>query len=336
MCEHYMFRTTSWFKGSAGFFFLSMVSLSASGIVSLQNNPPPPLSLEEPRNYYGYAQASYLYWVAKRAGEEVFISNFYYPPTDNAVQGTVGYIASPAHSGFRAAAGFETIEREIALRVQYTWMPKNTPQTVFSYPNSTAYVASDKTEIVTGGVGQTTSLFQRIDFEMINSMPNHKYLYYRPYLSMVLAWNHEETSITTFLSGNGPFYFTSKQDWWTLGPELGVRYGYFIYKGKNGLLRLNAITGAGQGWSHTNTTIFETFYQTEAVLLSAKDSVAITSTLVELQFGLGYSNENLEERQSYFEFNVNWELQTWINSFSSFNGTMLILQGLTASVGFSF
>ncbi len=199
-------RIISFERGLIQSLVLSFVfwdSLSASGFVTSQNNSPPPPSLEEPRNYYGYGEPSYIYWIAKRDNGGMFISNFYASPTADGVQGKVGYTPSVPHSGFKVAAGFQSLEREIAFKITYTWFNnKDNPIGNFSFPGSTGYVVDALTVTTTsGGSTEDNSQFQRIDASLFNYLRGNRYLASGPWINLIYAWE-QSTATLSYIDEN--------------------------------------------------------------------------------------------------------------------------------------
>ncbi len=324
-------------KYALGVFLLFFGTLSASGINLGQKGPgqQPPLVKEEARDIFGYAEASYIYWIARRDSVGGFISNIYYPATADPKQGTVVYAPHSAQSGFKVAAGLRFVEREMELLLRYTWFNNNHPGTgVYSYPGGQAYVPIDPSlTTTTGGTIQWKNEYQKIVLEFVNILPTFQYLSQRPYFMLVSAWDHEVTKLFSE-NGNGknPSTTTLDQTWWSIGPELGLRFGYFIYKGKKNQLSIISMNGAAQTWGPTKSTLLEIENSTGDTVLSSQESVSTISTLVDMEIGLAYSYRDLERNTSSVEFRVNWELQTWVNNYSAFNESLLILQGLTMTL----
>ncbi len=328
----------SWFKGSIVFFLVSMGSISASGFATAQSYSPSPPSIEQPRNYFGYAEASYTYWIAKRDNGGTFISNYYYPATAAGVQGSIGYTPSNPHSGFKVAAGFQSLERAISFGVTYTWFNnKGNPVGIFSFPGSTGYVGGAPSFTSTsGGTTQSNSQFQRVDVLFINELPQIKYLSFKLWYNLFIAWEKSSSNFSFANDALGSITNTLDQTWSACGPELGITVCHFLLKGKKNQLFLRGVLGAGQGWGSTKTVALEVEEPTGKTIFSGLDRFTTVSTVVDLEMGFGYSNQNVEKQTPYVEFGAFWDFQTWSNTFSSFNVPVWSIQGLTLSLGYTF
>ncbi len=327
----------NWTKYALSLSLLSLSALSASATGSMQKNPPPK-SDEETRNFYGTGEASYIYWLERRQNDAIFVSNYYSTPTDTPEKGSTAYAPVSAQSGFKVALGLKSVEHEVELNVQYTWFNNNNPKVgVFSYPGGHAYNKPAPTfTTASAGTISWNSMFQRIDFEFLNSLVYSNYFYVRPYINIVGAWDHETTTVASTNTNTDSVIETLDQHWWGVGPEIGFGTGYFFFRGEKNQVSLTSRFGVGQTWGPTNTTGLLTDTVLNKTVVSSQDNVTAVYTLAEVLFGLTYTYQDIEKNAQSFSLSVNWELQTWINNYSAFNGPLLSLQGLTLTLGAAF
>ncbi len=318
-------------------FLMVLCTLSAGGLSSKQKEAPPPMPQEQQNDYYGFIGGSYTYWIDTRESGGVFVSNFYATPSTAPAQGTVDYFPRSTVSGFKVAAGFGSKERESMFMVDYTWYRnKNSAVGSFSFPGGIGY---NKPTLLntTGGTAQKTTTFQRVDGALVNGPGKmFKYLEFKPIIAIIGAWDHETTTVTFNNATSGTSSLTTNQNWWAVGPELGVSMDYDLYKGDNYNFAITSMLGLGECWGQTNTTYLDYNNFSKATTQSSKDISKNVSSVVDVRLGVAFEHNNMAETNLGVYLGVSWDLQAWVNNFSSSNNSYWTLQGLTVNAGLDF